>query len=151
MLAQSASAELEQVQRNRLLQYLSDIGITEAVELQVETLREDYARIYTDLPPNFWKDDRVVGLFESYSASTLDSYVVVMEQEFSPEEIDFLVQFYRTADGRRAVQLGKRMTPAFVAVSSDISMEFSEALVQLIDEVAQEAQDGTPGDVEQTT
>jgi hypothetical protein len=150
-LAQLAFAEVNTEQQNRLIQYLTDIGVANTIELQTEALREDYAGIYAQLPPCFWEHDRVISLFESYKSSILESYVVVMEQEFTPEEIEFLIRFYQTADGRRAVQLGKRMTPAFVAAGSKINQDFSESLGRLISEIVKKAQENALEEIEQST
>ena len=147
----AAFAEPDSSQRDRLIQYLADVGITEAVELQTAALRRDYEEIYTELPPSFWKDDRLATLFDNYIAATLESYVVVMQDEFTAEEIEFLIQFYISSAGQRAIRLSKRMTPAFVQAGSEINMDFSRAFVELIGDIAKEAQEGASDESEQST
>lgn len=132
----------ESGERDRILEYLEDIGVVEAVALHVDATREMYIESYAFLPNSFWDDARIVSLFDQLAADMLGSYVKVMERDLSEEEIEFLIEFYKTEDGRRAVDLGKRMNPGVISDSTGVSMTFSSEFLKALEEIAIELREG---------
>ena len=134
-----AAAEPDELKRDRVLQYLTDVGIVRTVELQAEALRQDYEAAYTRLPPCFWQDERIVELFEIWKTAMVESHIRVMHRELTEEEFAFLIDFYQSDDGRRAVDIAQRTAPAFIDAGSEVNRIFAEAFQEIYLEITDQA------------
>lgn len=131
-----AVAPSDQSKQQRITQYLDDIGVVETLELRFDALRNTYATTFEGLPPCFWEDDRVLKWFDDYKSALLQSYIEVVDTEFTDEELNFLVDFYASRKGRRAIELGERTAPAFVTANAAVDVSFSNSFIELIQEVS---------------
>ncbi len=109
-----------------ILEYFEYIGLKETFALQAETMFQDYVEAFDYLPQEFWQDEEVIAVFEDFKITVLRGYVEAMESEVSAEELEFLVAFYSSEDGKRVVELGKRIDPLIVASNSEAGRNFNE-------------------------
>ncbi len=122
--------------RDRVLEYLQYVGLIDSIDLQVETMRQEYEEYYAYMPGEFWDDPRVADIFDAYKVGLLKGHVEVMENSLSDDDLGFLVEFYSSESGRRAVALGKRLDPILISAASEAGQEFSAAFTLLVEEGA---------------
>ncbi len=147
----SALAEPDEQQRERLMQYLTDVGVIRTVEFLAEALRHDYEAAYTSLPPCFWETEVVDDLFVIWKTATIEAHVRVMHQELSEEEIEFLIEFHRSDDGRRAVEIANRTAPAFIDSGSEVNRIFVEAFQEIYLGAVEQAPSGESNSSQDST
>ncbi len=115
------------------LEYLDYMGVMESIDRSTETMRREYEEYYPDLPGTFWDDPRVSALFDNYEVALLRVYVEALES-LSDEELNFLVDFYASEEGQRAVALWRRLDPIMVEASYEAGRAFTEELTYLMEE-----------------
>ena len=120
-----------------ILEYLDNMGVIESIDLSTEMMRVEYEEYYPFLPNAFWDSPRVVALWDNYKVALLRGYTEALEDGLSDEELDFLVEFYRTEDGKRAVTLWRSLDPLMVAAGSEAGRAFTDELTFLMEEWAE--------------
>ena len=133
VLSWSAIAERNNTKRDLVLEYLQYVGVIDSIDLQIETMRIEYEEYYWQIPHDFWDEPLVVDLFENYKVALLRGYVDVMEEGLSDEDLEFLVDFYASAEGQRVVSLGKQLDPLTVAATSEAGKEFTAAFTEMVE------------------
>jgi len=133
VLSLSALADSAKSKRDFVLEYLQNVGVIDSIDLQIESLRVEYAEHYSYLPNEYWDAPRVVAAFDDFKVSLLRGYVEAMEDDLSDEDLDFLVDFYASEDGQRVVALGRRLDPLMVAAASEAGKEFTAVFTELIE------------------
>ena len=118
-----------------ILEYLDHMGVIESIDLSTETMRYEYEEYYDFLPRTFWEDPRVVALFDNYRIALLRGYTEALDDGLTDEELTFMVDFYASEDGRRAVALWRRLDPLMVASSYEAGRTFTEELMYLVEEI----------------
>jgi len=133
LVSLSTLASGDKSKRDLVLEYLQFVGVIESIDLQVEAMREEYSEYYSYLPNEYWDAPRVVEAFDNYKVSLLRGYVEAMEEDLSDEDLNFLVVFYASEEGRRVVELGRRLDPLMVAAASEAGKKFTAAFNELIE------------------
>lgn len=128
-----ARGEAREIQRELVLSYLETIGVIESIDLQVETMRVEYLDYYSFLPNSFWDEPPVEELFDGYKVALLRGYVEAMEDELSVEELKFLIEFYDSENGQKAIAFSRRLNPLMVAAASEAGRDFTSAFAVLVD------------------
>ncbi len=128
-----AVADTGKSKQDLVLEYLDYIGVIESIELSTETMRMDYEEYYAFLPDTFWEDPRVVAAFDNYKVSLLRGYTEALTDELSDEELDFLVEFYASEEGKRVIAIGRRLDPLMIAANSEAGSVFADELNYLME------------------
>ncbi len=128
-----AAADTGKSKQDLVLEYLDYIGVIESIELSTETMRMDYEEYYAFVPDTFWEDPRVEAAFDNYKVSLLRGYTEALTEELSDEELDFLIEFYASEEGKRVIAIGRRLDPLMVAANSEAGGVFADELSYLLE------------------
>ncbi len=133
LTAPPVSADGADAKREMALEYLQFLGYVESIDLAVETMRMEYEEYYTYLPNTFWEHPDVVEAFNSYKVALLRGYVETLVRDLPDSDLEFLVDFYATEDGRRVAALDRQLNPMMVAAGAEAGREFATVFTYLME------------------
>ena len=124
----------DQSRRDRIIEYFEIAGLLESIKNQVELMKVGSRDASSGWPPEIWEDERVVLAFDKYESDLLEAYVDVAYQNLSDDDLEFLFRVLETEDGRRMMDMTRRLRPHYDAAT----LEPYEAFIDRLNSVFRE-------------
>ena len=119
------------VPREKVLAYFAATGVLESIERQVELTADELKRLYPTLPTAFWSDPALASALLKLKEDLTDSFVQAAATNLTEGELDELLDFLQSAQGKRMLALQLRLAPLYERATVQPQQRFNDAFIQL--------------------
>ena len=119
------------VPRDKVLAYFAATGVLDSIERQVQLTADELKRLYPTLPSAFWNDPAFASALLRFKQDLTDGFVQAAAANLTEQEINELLAFVQSDQGKRMVALQLRLAPLYERATVQPQQRFNDAFIEL--------------------
>ena len=117
--------------REKILAYFEATGVLESIEHNVELTADELKRLYPSMPTAFWGDPAFASALLKLRQDMTDSFVQAAAANLTERELDELLEFLQSDQGKRVLALQLRLAPLYERAAVQPQQRFNDAFIRL--------------------